>query len=682
MSDLNIAVPNNAPPSTKPKAVEINVLKSSAVEDLRATFTEIQNTFNIQTPDFYNKLGDLMLSSQTFSVSSFKSRFFNLLNEYSNGVVMNGEEAAVFEGIANPKTGEPVDGELGQVTNPKTGEPVDGELGQITNPKTGEPVDGELGQITNPKTGKTVDGELGQVTNPKAGEPVDGELGQVTNPKTGKTYVEYKSYTSLPLTPETNSVQSFDTPQERKSSDEQKINVTPAEPKDIAKSSNILIENALENLWNLANRTKTINNIDIFLYNTIPLLAGGAMASIISGVTPTEKMTLPIKQAINLFMAGKYFTPAELAYLAVASFYTLTLKRGISIKDLTTGPGIEFSPNITMSKPENIIAGKRSTSREYRLSYLDKDEERDSFQSTNKGIGKSTTLTPSKIDLDLSTYRTNWAFKSGDGTKDVDIISLEEEERKARGIWSIGCIYVWPIDREIGKNTISPSVIPFEFNPAIGEGDVSARYQSMAILSRIGDLQSYTGTNSLSVSVSTSYYALGEKEADIPNPSTPAQLSHLSYYSLERLQKIEQGYRSLVLPYHGEDSQVDKDTGYRYVRPPLVKIIMGDYREAESETSNPYSNLLLYPSAVIGDKFKNIGDNKFRKYKTFICTSVKIDKSPETYPYYIKDNYVKDTMGFGIDLSLIEVSPSYAQSLPSFLKTYNAAQLQKTTGGV
>jgi hypothetical protein len=92
--------------------------------------------------------------------------------------------------------------------------------------------------------------------------------------------------------------------------------------------------------------------------------------------------------------------------------------------------------------------------------------------------------------------------------------------------------------------------------------------------------------------------------------------------------------------------------------------------------------LLLYPSAVIGDKFKNIGENKFRKYKTFICTSVKIDKSPETYPYYIADGYVKDTMGFGIDLSLIEVSPSYAQSLPSFLKTYNAAQLQKATGGV
>ena len=138
------------------------------------------------------------------------------------------------------------------------------------------------------------------------------------------------------------------------------------------------------------------------------------------------------------------------------------------------------------------------------------------------------------------------------------------------------------------------------------EGDVAARYQSQAILSRIGELQSYTGTSSLTVTLSTTYYALGEMNNE-PNPDSygnPPQLDHLDYFNLENLQKIELAYRSLTLPFFYQDSSID--SGYKYIRPPLVKVIMGDYLQAESE-NNIYSNLLLYPYDVIGERFSNIG---------------------------------------------------------------------------
>ena len=625
MSDLNIAKPTNEP-KTESKAITINVLKSKTDADLRATFQAIQKSFGIQAPDFYHKLGDLMLSNQTFSVSSFKERFLNLLNEYSQGVVYQGQ----------------------------------------------------------------------------AKTAVDlGSLGIEENKKSNKSFVNYSAGKGKSLVPESDPASAFDAPPNRTSADETSVSIETTDSSQVktaTSSADILIDNAVNSIMNLANRTGTSNNLEIFLYNTLPYIASGAISSyattIATAVTTANgspSLLNPSSSKLNptdlvgaaygaitgnqnpLGLPGTfaYYTPFELMYLTMANFYTLHIRRGISIKDMSMG-GMEFTPNVILSKPEVQNAATKATSRDLeiyidryindnnnKLAYADVTR-RDIIKLPSAVEAKDATIIITDADGTTRTKKITYNGKTFD--------EIERQTKEWKGLWKIGCLYIWPLD----KNVAEPKVIPFEFNPIIAEGDVAARYQSQAILSRIGELQSYTGTSSLTVTLSTTYYALGEMNNE-PNPDSygnPPQLDHLDYFNLENLQKIELAYRSLTLPFFYQDSSID--SGYKYIRPPLVKVIMGDYLQAESE-NNIYSNLLLYPYDVIGERFSNIGEHKFRRYKTFICTSARIGR-PEEFPYYMTQmKGIVDTMGYTVDLSLTEVSPSYIQALPSFKDFYDAA---------
>jgi len=366
-----------------------------------------------------------------------------------------------------------------------------------------------------------------------------------------------------------------------------------------------------------------------------------------------------------------YYTPEELVYLAIADFYTLHIRRGISIKDMSTG-GMVFTPNVILAKPEVQEAANKASSPDL-LNEINSYIYDSNNKLTEVDIDRLDVIKlPSAIEAKDATT----IIKNKDGTTRTEKITyngktfdeIEKQSKAWKGLWKIGCLYIWPVD----KTVADPSVIPFEFNPLIAEGDVAARYQSQAILSRIGELQSYTGTSSLTVTISTTYYALGEmnNESSTDTYGNPIQLDHLDYFNLENLQKIELAYRSLTLPFFFQNTSIE--SGYKYVRPPLVKVIMGDYNQAENENTI-YSNLLNYSYDVIGSRFSNIGDNKFRKYKTFICTSARIGR-PEEFPYYISQmKGIVDTMGYTVDLSLTEVSPSYIQALPSFKDFYDAA---------
>jgi hypothetical protein len=629
MSDLNIAKPTNEP-KIDDKAVTINVLKSRTDADLRATFQAIQKSFGIQTPDFYHKLGDLMLSNQTFSVSSFKERFLNLINEYSQGVVYQGQSGG--------------------------------------------------------QTRSTND---------------IGSLGVEENKKTNKSYINYSTNNSKSLIPESDPASTFNFPLNKTTADERLLSVKTIDAtqvKTTSSSTNILIDNAINSILELANRTGTSNNIDIFLYNTLPYIAGGAISSYAttiatavttanggpnflnpssSKLTPADLMGAAYgvitgnQNPLGLLGTFAYYTPEELVYLTLANFYTLHIRRGISIKDMSTG-GMIFTPNVILSKPEVQDAANKITSPDlYNLINLfiyDSDNKLNYSDVARQDIIKL----PSAIEAKDATT----IIKNKDGSTRKETISyngetfddIERQTKEWKGLWKIGCLYIWPLDKTVAE----PKIIPFEFNPIITEGDVAARYQSQAILSRIGELQSYVGTASLTITLSTSYYTLGEmnNEPNIDSFGNPSQLDHLNYFNLENLQKIELAYRSLTLPFFYQNSSID--SGYKYVRPPLVKVIMGDYKQVESENT-VYANLLNYPYAVIKDKFSNIGEHKFRRYKTFICTSARIGK-PEEFPYYITQmKGIVDTMGYTVDLSLTEVSPSYIQALPSFKDFYDAA---------
>jgi hypothetical protein len=595
------SVPGNGP-SPLPmqtaisQPVDINVAQDTPVTDLRATFQAIAKAFNITTADFFVKLGDLMVSSSTFSASAFQQKFFGLINQYSNGVVY---------------TGQP-----------------------------GNEVPAILSTSPNNKNAPAM-------TQP------------VVTPRTSAQEVQLPSQHIQP-----NTVKS------------------PANEVDIATTAN--------NLFQLANRTNTAYTISIFLYNTIPYIAFSTLAGLAASAqafaaNPVQSLVSTASQVygsgFNLDF-GKYFTPAELIYFAAANFYTLTYQRGISVKDLTTGPSVVFSPNIIIQRNFGAIyrsgttnIGTADTLMQNYLSNVPVPQKdltgRDNTNVTINISYSTATATPTHAMIDGTTKNQNtnatggsnisWG-KNADGTN-VDFNTMERSMADYRGLNLIGCVYVWPVDPNAG----SPARIPFEFNPKIDEGDMAARYQAQSILSRIGDLQSYTSTASLNVQLSTVYYALAEYDGD----NSP-QLDYLSYFNLQQLQYIELAYRSLVLPFFTQNEDITN--GYRYMRPPIVKVIMGNYQHAEDDDSSaePYSNLLRYPDNVIGpSRFANISGIRFRNFRTFICTSVKIDKNFENFNIYHDNTYgIKDTHGYEVSMNLTEVSPSYIDSLPSFADFY------------
>ena len=640
-NDISTTPPSNAPASAS-KPITIDVLKTNAPQDLRSVFLALGEALNITTGDFFYKLGDLMISNQSFSTSAFVSRFLNLVTQYSRGVV--------YEKL---------------------------------------------------KGGAEVVADFTNLTNPDA-----------RSIKKATAFAQYVASTGNGSIPEKDETPFDDpVPTGRTASTETPVSIKYKDSKDVLTPVDLApdIDKIVQAVLAKASRTGTTNNIEVFLYNTIPYIAGGALSGaaaatgeLVSGATGVTNILNPNMSSLTTgdllggLVSGVsgianglvnpfiYFTPAELIYFAAANFYTIMFYRGITIKDFTTGPyGAVFNPELSFLKPNVIIASNKSTATPVFPPPPD-------FDNTRKGIpanieslvsdflnnGKENNIakdnierSKTNVDIDLTNARDNTLVDWDDDTGHQQgyMTSLESRIGDYKGLNSIGCIYIWPVDKDIG----SPTIIPFEFNPTISESAVDVRYQNMTILSRVGDLQSYTSTGSLNVTVTTPYFALSELDNDQSD-----QLQYLSYFSLQRLQKIELGYRSLTLPFFSDQSSIE--TGYRYVRPPLVKVIMGDYNavdDTNDPNNTPFSNLLRYPSAVIGDIFGNIQGIKFRSYRTFICTSVKIGKELDNTPLYIKNNMIKDTMGFTVELALVEVAPSYVDALPSFANFYNNAQL-------
>lgn len=246
---------------------------------------------------------------------------------------------------------------------------------------------------------------------------------------------------------------------------------------------------------------------------------------------------------------------------------------------------------------------------------------------------------------------------------------LQNRLLKKTSAWQIGAMYVWPIE-----TGYPPAWIPFEFNPTISESSRSARYQSTQILSRMGDLQSFTGTDSLTVTLTTVYIPTARNWAELTTEerSSP-QDGWMSAFDLKTIQYFELVYRSLVMPrFHPVEATTEE--GYEFAKPPLLKIVMGDKDKAPQELGNaPFANLLNYPKEILGDNIKSEAKKgNYRYYRTFIATSVQINKDLTALPLFIEADeeggtpYLKDTYGFEVNLSLTEVTPSYMDVLPNF----------------
>lgn len=244
---------------------------------------------------------------------------------------------------------------------------------------------------------------------------------------------------------------------------------------------------------------------------------------------------------------------------------------------------------------------------------------------------------------------------SGEKSTITDAIAKKSFLKTEEGHWQVGALLVMPIT----SSDLSRFYIPFEFNPVIELGGMNARYQANNYLSRIGNLQTFTGVESQTITINTKYYAVSH---DGQSGTTDGQ-GWMNNFTLEKIQAIELAYNSLVMPHFPqEDDKSVVDTGYKYIKPPLIKVIIGGKTE-----NAPFSNLLTYQrDGIIKDyHLKNDTYDKF--YKTFIVTGVQINKHMEDYPMYLDDDLkMLDTFGFDVSLNLTEVTPGYMDMVPDF----------------
>jgi hypothetical protein len=278
-------------------------------------------------------------------------------------------------------------------------------------------------------------------------------------------------------------------------------------------------------------------------------------------------------------------------------------------------------------------------------------------------------------------------FKEWDGAIDLSEEQREGIQKYKNNTLGVGHLIVLPDMDDKGKFL----GIPFEFNVKITESPVAAKYQAQEVLSRIGELQSYSGTSGMTITLETSYmatslspevvYDVSSKDEflkkyinklPIPEDSIGVAVGGwLKEFSMPKIQEIERQYRSLVLPGFSEGT----DEG-SYRKPPLIRVRIGDLTNEKNE-DNLYNGYLNYAPYEVKGK-----SGKHKTLRNFIATDVNIVKDTETIPYYLNEfGEILDVMGFTVTLNLTEVSTSYGESLPSFSDYWESSDFVEYDSG-
>ena len=256
----------------------------------------------------------------------------------------------------------------------------------------------------------------------------------------------------------------------------------------------------------------------------------------------------------------------------------------------------------------------------------------------------------------------NWIIQAKEQpSKTVFSYGSEINEKEERELPIVGNIYVTP--PLSGITTTNPFIIPLQNNLKFQAASRAATYNALQFFGRIGDVKQYSRTDSLqAIQLTTEYFV----EKDDENGSG---------YSLRDLQNIEMKYRSLVLPGETTAKYINASANsFQYfTRPPLINIVLGDNAAnagneiiiTKANANNYYANLFteVVPTSA--------NFNSFRlRYKNFAVANVSIDKDTEKFNYAVKDKNYKDTMGFVVELEIIEIDQDYMGSMPSFNTYY------------
>ena len=187
--------------------------------------------------------------------------------------------------------------------------------------------------------------------------------------------------------------------------------------------------------------------------------------------------------------------------------------------------------------------------------------------------------------------------------------------------------------------------IPFEFNPTISEGAVTANYASETLLGRLGKFNIYTGTDLSSLTIETTYIALTPDAIDTDleaNSNKQYSTDAWQYYwTNNRIEQLELMFRSLVFP--------DVTNSDYLIKPPLIELHLCNNDGMDADTVGdlykyPYVNGYVDKKAVnaIGGStgtYLNVsvtlsGSEAVGRYKKYIVNSCQISPVSEDYINY------------------------------------------------
>lgn len=279
--------------------------------------------------------------------------------------------------------------------------------------------------------------------------------------------------------------------------------------------------------------------------------------------------------------------------------------------------------------------------------------------------------------------------ESGNGKTRFDVF-----ERVNKEFRNFAGLYVEPYNN-IDKK-LEPFYIPFEFNPKITEGGLKANYVTQELMGRILSVRSYVGSDTDSLTLETDYIATcvvkPEKTNNEEKTKKPDYWLNgwMKDWDIADIQKTERLYRALVLPYI---------EGNNFVRPPIVRIKMGDLAQGDIDT---VGDLFKYPNIDNKIQITKTLDNKNVREKRYIVTDVNISKisddwgmnyvnpalydseirfwkgtdENETTNGYAYTNKNKNSFfrySFRVTLTLAETTKNFLDQIPSYSEYVNKA---------
>ncbi len=268
-----------------------------------------------------------------------------------------------------------------------------------------------------------------------------------------------------------------------------------------------------------------------------------------------------------------------------------------------------------------------------------------------------------------------FVFKNTKYTRKSDWKTNIESFRmnKYGDIWSIGFIYAIPFDSFDNTSDIETRKrfrIPFQYNPEISESSYQAKYSAISILSRIGELQAYTGS-SLSTLEITSRYDVLTNQTSLYGDKKYNTSSWDNYATLINIRRLENLYRSLVFPYANEINISEENKQSYYVRPPMLKVVLGDIFTHPIETNLSFGENGKITSISNISNTTEITDDIYKgKFKTYVATSVNIKKNLQEDKIVMMNGQLSNTASFVVSLSLLEVSQNYSDNSISDFETY------------